>query len=123
MTARAGEETPVSPPHTVIVTGYSSAPRNTGSYAQYGIIGSTFEVDLSTRRIVDAEFFVVTQVAQNFLKRTSVGYRLPDDADLICEIIRNQYVAPSANALAIAVKNASRRLADHLATEAPQKDA
>lgn len=73
-----------------------------------------FEVDPSSRLIHDAEFFVVTEVAQNFLKRTATGYRLPDDAEDICERIRTQYVAPSANALAIAVRNAARRLTDHL---------
>lgn len=103
-----------APPETIIVTGYSSAPKNTPTYTAYGVSGVVFEVDPSSRLIHDAEFFVVTEVAQNFLKRNAIGYRLPDDAEEICERIRARYIAPSANALAIAVRNASRRLTDHL---------
>lgn len=99
---------------TILVTGYSAAPKNTGSYTAYGVIGVVFEVELANHRIREAEFFVVTDVAQNFLKRCTVGYRLSQDVESICETIRTHYVAPSANALAIAVKNASQRFSDHL---------
>lgn len=114
MAERANNGYDPSPPQSVIVTAYSASPKNTPTYVAYGVSGAVLEVDLTTRRILDAEFFVVTEVAQNFLKRSVIGFHLPDDAEEICERIRTQYIAPSANALAIAVRNASRRFTDHL---------
>ncbi|MFX0538185.1 DUF3870 domain-containing protein [Ornithinimicrobium sp. Y1847] len=99
---------------TVLVTGYSAAPSNTGSHAVYGQVGVIFEIDRHSHTVVDASFLVVTPVAQEFLRRIVLRRRLPEDAEQMMEDIRTNYLAPSANALAISVRNAARRFTGYL---------
>lgn len=77
-------------------------------HSMYGHCGVVLEVDLEDDRIVAADFTVVTQLANSFLSTLIVGERISEDSDLP-EKIRLRYLAPSTEAVLVALRTAMRR--------------
>lgn len=94
---------------TVIVTAYAKAPQNTSMYEVYKYIGIVLEIDRASRKIVDAEFTLITDLAKSFLRRLFIGYNMDDGVDGIIERIENSYFAPSTNSFNVALKSVFRR--------------
>ncbi len=98
---------------TVLVSGYATAPAGTGLQRTYGSVGIVLEVDTATHRVVDAEFLVITSLANRFLRDVFLGARIPDDAGTLVEKLRATYLAPSADAMVVALRSAVDRYSAH----------
>lgn len=94
---------------TVLVTGYAKAPKGTVMQEIYSFCGVIFEIDPATNIIVDAEIALITDVAKRFFKTLLVGRNLDSDLDLIIAQIKKRYLAPSRDAMIIAIKTATQR--------------
>lgn len=94
---------------TIIVTAYAKAPQNTSVYEAYKHIGIVLEIDRKTRKIVDAEFTLLTNLAKDYFKRLFIGYCMDDGVEGILKKIDKCYFAPSMNSFNVALKSAFRR--------------
>ncbi len=103
---------------TVLVTGYAKAPKGTGMYEVYRHAGIVLELDPETGEILDVEFTFVTDLAKRFLRELLLGYRLEEDHDEILQAIRDQYLAPSSEAIVAALKGALQRYREKRASVA-----
>ncbi|WP_422733809.1 DUF3870 domain-containing protein [Micromonospora sp. WMMD558] len=103
---------------TVLVTGYSAAPRGTSMHARYEHCGVVLEVDPRTDVVVAAEFTVITGLANDFLRRLVVGYDLSQGIAGLAALIKSRYLAPSSDAMVVALRGAVQRYSDHKVTQA-----
>jgi|SRR5690625_1365425 len=94
---------------SIIVTAYAKAPQNTSMYEVYKHIGIVLEIDRETRKIIDAEFTLITNLAKDYFKRLFIGYCMDDGVEGILKKIENSYFAPSTNSFNVALKSAFRR--------------
>ncbi|CAM3245656.1 DUF3870 domain-containing protein [Sporolactobacillus spathodeae] len=94
---------------TVLVTGYAKAPQGTSMYEQYKYSGIVLEIDRKTQCIIDAEFTLITGVAQLFFRKMLVGYDLNNGLDPLIKRVENHYFAPSTHSLIVALKIACQR--------------
>ncbi|BDG59829.1 DUF3870 domain-containing protein [Caldinitratiruptor microaerophilus] len=99
---------------TVLVTGYAKAPQGTSMYEQYKYAGIVLEVETATHRVVDVEFTFVTQLARDFVRRLIVGYSLLDEVDEIVAVLNERYLAPSREAVVVALRAAAQRYQEHV---------
>jgi len=97
---------------TVLVTGYTPAPKGTGMYELYKYAGIVLEIDLATDIILKAEFTFVTNLAKDFLSRLVEGYNLNDGIENLCTLIRERYWAPSTESVVVCFKVAIKRYFD-----------
>ena len=93
---------------TVLVTGYAKAPQGTAMQQLYSFIGVILEIDPKTDKVIDAEFTLVTNVAQRFFETLIVGRDLKE-LNLAIEEIRERYMAPSREAMVNAIQTAVQR--------------
>lgn len=98
---------------TILVTGYAKAPQMSVMYEKYKYAGVVLEINVEKNTIVNAEFTVVTSLANNFLKKIVVGYDLNNGTDDLIKQIKCRYVAPSTNSYIVAIKSALRRYEEH----------
>src|SRR5690606_24054955 len=97
--------------NAVLVSGYAKAPEGTPLNNTYGLIGVVLAVDPVTHTIVDAEFLLLTALAQQFLKDLAVGYNLSEGIDPLLQRIEKHYWAPSQRALVMSLRTAYNRYA------------
>jgi hypothetical protein len=95
--------------NTIIVTAYAKAPQNTAIFEAYKHIGIVLEIDIASRKIVDAEFTLITNLAKDYFKRLFVGYNMEDGVGDLLKKIEGCYFAPSMNSFNVALKSAFRR--------------
>lgn len=107
-------DTPQDSQSTVMVSGYATAPAGTALHSVYGTVGMVLEIDPRTHEILDADFLVVTRLANDFLRRLYVGANFVTDLEVLAERTRTQYLAPSAAAMAVALRSASDRYGRHV---------
>lgn len=98
---------------TVIVTAYSKAPQNTTMYENNKHMGLVLEIHKKTHVIVDAEVTVMTDIVKNYFKRLLVGCNFKEDITPLIEQIKENYQAPSQNAMIVALKVAHQRYHDN----------
>jgi hypothetical protein len=98
---------------TVLVTGYSKAPQGTSMYEKYKHAGIILEVDIFTNVIENASFTFVSGLTTNFFERLIVGYDLTKGLDELINKIKMHYLAPSQQAVIVALKAAVQRYWDH----------
>lgn len=98
--------------NTVLVTGYSKAPQGTAMYELYKHAGIVLEIERSTHKIVDAEFTFIADLTKNFFKKLIVGYDLSQGLEPLIARIRTHYVAPSQQAVIVALQSAAQRYWD-----------
>lgn len=106
---------------TVLITAYAKAPQNTSMYENYKYVGIVLEIHKESHIIINAEFTFVTNLAQDFFKRMIVGYDFSKDISPLIEEIANDYLAPSQQAVIVALKVAHQRYKDRLEVR-KQKD-
>jgi len=94
---------------TVLVTGYAKAPQGTAMYEQYKHSGIVLEIDPVNHHIINAEFTVITELAQHFIRKIMIGYDLSKGIDDLIERIEKHYFAPSTQSVVVAVKTAYQR--------------
>lgn len=102
-------------PTTVLVTGYAPAPKGTAMYEVHKYAGIVLEIDLETEVILNAEFTFVTDLAKSFVTRLVQGYDLHDGTDGLLDLVSAYYVAPSTDAVKMAIKVAAQRYNDYKA--------
>lgn len=95
--------------NTVLVTGYSKAPQGTSMYERYKHAGIILEVNLDTNIIENASFTFISDLTKDFFERLIVGYDLSKGMDDLVDKIRNHYLAPSQQAVIVALKSANQR--------------
>lgn len=98
---------------TVLVTGYAKAPQGTSMYEKYKHVGIILEIDPETDEIVNASFTFVSELTTSFFKRMVIGYNLSRGLDSLIECIKSHYLAPSQQAVIVALKAAVQRYCDH----------
>lgn len=103
---------PSFPLRTVLVTAYAKAPKGTAMYEVFQHAGIVLEVDIETDIIVDAEFTFITDLAKDYLRRLLAGHRLTPEADDLPTLIACHYMAPSQQAVVVALKIACQRYFD-----------
>ncbi|WP_027725404.1 DUF3870 domain-containing protein [Tuberibacillus calidus] len=94
---------------TVIVTGYAKAPQGTAMFEVYKHSGIVLEINYRTNVIVDAEFTLITGLAQRYFRKLLIGYDLTNGLDDLIRRIETHYFAPSTNSIIIALKTAYQR--------------
>ena len=92
-----------------IVTAYAKAPQNTSMYEVFTYIGVVLEIDRGSRKIIDAEFTFITDLAKNFFRRLVLGHNMDDGAEELINQIEKSYFAPSTNSISVALRSAFRR--------------
>jgi len=102
---------------TILVTGYSAAPKGTSMQTQYAHCGVVLEVDPRTEQVVGAEFTVITGLANDFLRRLVTGYDLSKGIGDLIELIKTRYLAPSADAMVVALRGAFQRYREYQAAQ------
>lgn len=95
--------------NTIIVTAYAKAPQNTSMYEVYKHIGIVLEIDRQSKKIMDAEFTLITNLAKDYFKRLIVGYNMDNGVDELLKKIEISYFAPSTESFNVALKSAFRR--------------
>lgn len=98
---------------TILVTGYSKAPQGTSMYETYKHVGIILEVDPETDKIVNASFTFISELTTNFFTRMVVGYNLRKGLDELITEIKHRYLAPSQQAVIVALKSAVQRYWDY----------
>ncbi|SHG04082.1 DUF3870 domain-containing protein [Ornithinibacillus halophilus] len=99
--------------NTVLVTGYSKAPQGTSMYEIYKHAGIVLEINANTNVIENVSFTFITKLTSDFFERLVVGYDLSDGIDPLIEKIKNHYLAPSQQAVIVALKSAIQRYWNH----------
>lgn len=97
---------------TVLVTGYSKAPQGTSMYEVYKHVGIILEIDSETNIIRNASFTFVSNLTTEFFGEMVKEYDLSDGIDCLVEEIKNRYLAPSQQAVIVALKAANQRYWD-----------
>jgi hypothetical protein len=100
--------------NTALVTGYSKAPQGTSMYEIYKHVGIVLEIELSTHKIVKAEFTFVADLTKEFFNKLIVGYDLSQGLDPLIARIRAHYIAPSQQAVIVALQSAVQRYWDYV---------
>jgi hypothetical protein len=98
---------------TVLVTGYSKAPQGTSMYEVYKHVGIILEIDPETNIIQNASFTFVSSLTTEFFGKMVNGYDLSIGIDALIEEIKNRYLAPSQQAVIVALKAANQRYWDY----------
>lgn len=95
--------------NTVLVSGYSAAPKGTSMFEEFKHAGVVLEVDTTTHIVqaVDATF--VTELARSFFSRLVVGYDVSKGAGQIERLISARLHTPSREALIVALRAAIQR--------------
>ena len=99
---------------TVLITAYAKAPQSTSMYENYKYAGMVLEIHKESHIILDAEFTFVTKLAQDFFKRMVMGYDFSKDITPLIESITDNFLAPSQQAVIVALKVAHQRYKDSL---------
>lgn len=94
---------------TVLVTGYSKAPHGTSMYEHYKHAGIILEVNTKTNKIEQASFTFISSLTKGFFEKLVIGYDLSNGLDDLIERIKNHYLAPSQQAVIVALKAAVHR--------------
>lgn len=97
---------------TVLVTGYAPAPKGTAMHTVYQYAGIVLEVDPKTDIILRADITALTGLAKDFCNRLLSGQSMQDTEKLV-SLMRQRYLAPSIEALIMALRSAAQRYADH----------
>jgi len=97
---------------TVLVTGYSKAPKGTAMHEKYKYTGIVLEIHKETDIILDVEFTFVTDLARNYLKRLLKGYDMKTGIEPLVDLIKEHYLAPSQQSVIVALKVAYQRYRD-----------
>ncbi|SCC17156.1 protein of unknown function [Fictibacillus enclensis] len=99
---------------TLLITAYAKAPQNTSMYENYKYAGIVLEIHKETHIIINAEFTFLTQLAQEFFKRMVIGYDFSKEIQPLIEKIAKDFLAPSQQAVIVALKTAHQRYQDNL---------
>jgi hypothetical protein len=94
---------------TILVTAYAKAPQGSAMYEVYKYSGIVLEIDPKTNYIVNAEFTFVTELANDFFRRLTIGYDLSNGVDDLIERIESHYFTPSTNSVITTLKSAYKR--------------
>jgi hypothetical protein len=97
---------------TILVTGYSKAPKDTALYETYTYMGVSLEINVETNEIVNADFTFITGLPQDFLRRLIVGYNLKNGINPLVGRIRNCFFARSQQSVIVAIQSAVQRYWD-----------
>jgi hypothetical protein len=103
----------VAPLKTILVTGYAQAPKGTVMHERYKLAGVVLEVDSASGAIVAADATLVTALARDFFQRCVVGYDLSQGPEGLVQRIVAHFASPSRDALAVALRAAAQRFAEH----------
>lgn len=99
---------------TVLVTGYAKAPQGTSMYERYKHAGIILEINMKSNLIVNASFTFVSDLTSNFLEKIIKGYNLTNGLDDLVSKIKNHYIAPSQQAVIVALNAAVQRYWEHM---------
>ncbi|WP_067724965.1 DUF3870 domain-containing protein [Oceanobacillus damuensis] len=98
---------------TVLVTGYAKAPQGTSMYENYKHAGIILVINTETNKIENASFTFISELTTTFFQNLLVGYDLSNGLDELIKRIQNHYLAPSQQAVIVALKSAAQRYWDH----------
>ncbi|GLY10764.1 DUF3870 domain-containing protein [Pseudobacillus badius] len=107
---------------SVLITAYAKAPQNTSMYENYKYAGIVLEIHKETHIILNAEFTFLTNLAQDYFKRMIIGYDFSKDIKPLIEEITSDFIAPSQQAVIVALKVAHQRYKDSLEARKLKKE-
>ena len=93
----------------VLVTGYAKAPEGTSMQEVFKHAGVVLTINPETDIIENAEFTFVTDLAKDFFKDLIAGYDLKQGLAPLQREMEERYLAPSQNAVMMAMKVAVQR--------------
>lgn len=94
---------------TLILTAYSKAPQGTSMYEEFKHLGVVLEIDKENHIIMNVEFTFITQLANDYFKRLLIGKNILIDYENILNLIKENYVATSRQAVIVALRLAIQR--------------
>jgi hypothetical protein len=95
--------------NTVLVSGYSAAPKGTSMFEEFKHAGVVLEIDVDTHRIVAVDATFVTELARSFFARLVIGYDVTQGAGQLERNIAARLHTPSRDALIVALRAAIQR--------------
>lgn len=99
---------------SILVTGYAKAPSGTSMYEVYRHAGIVLEIEIETHQILNVEFTMIAQLTKEFFNKLIVGYDLSNGLEDLIQRIKKYYVAPSQQAIIVALQSATQRYWEHL---------
>jgi hypothetical protein len=99
----------------VLVTGHAPAPKGTAMHTVYQHAGIVLEIDPCTNLIVRADLTALTGLAKAFFNHLLAGQSV-DDTERLASLMRHRYLAPSTEALIMALRSAVQRYTEHKRT-------
>jgi hypothetical protein len=99
---------------TLLITAYAKAPQNTSMYENNKYAGIVLEIHKESHIIINAEFTFVTTLAQDYFKRMIVGFDFSKDISPLIEKVKSDFLAPSQQAIIVALKIAHQRYTDSI---------
>jgi len=94
---------------TVLVSGYSAAPKGTSMFEEFKHAGVVLEIDPATNIIIAVDATFVTQLARSFYSRLIVGYDVSNGMAPLERLISKAVHTPSREALIVATRAAVQR--------------
>jgi hypothetical protein len=94
---------------TVLVSGYSAAPKGTSMFEEFKHAGVVLEIDPATNVIMAVDATFVTQLARSFYSRLIVGYDVSNGMAPLERLISTAVHTPSREALIVATRAAVQR--------------
>jgi len=96
-------------PGTVLVSGYSAAPKGTSMFEEFKHAGVVLEIDLETHRIMAVDATFVTELARSYFARLVVGFDVTQGAAQLEKVIAARFHTPSRESLIVALRAAMQR--------------
>lgn len=94
--------------HTYLVVGHAALPQGMAAKSTYDHLGLVVEIEPKYGVIVKASVTLVTETAENFVKRVLIGRSLFDGIDEIIVEFKEYYRGAALNAIVAALKDLNR---------------
>lgn len=105
--------------NVVLVTGYAKAPEGTSMHQVFRHAGVVLAINPENDTIEDAECTFVTDLAKEFFRDLLVGYDLNQGLGPIQKDMEERYLAPSQQAVMMAVRTAVQRYTEKKQKKSP----
>lgn len=94
------------PNDSIFVTGVAKVSKDDAINAMYGSLSLSVVIDFSSNRILSVSANTVMQETNDFIAHLLVGKNLVTDMDLMCDLLRRQFLALSQKAVITALHDA-----------------
>ena len=103
--------------NTVLLSGYAKLPNNITAETVYQTLAVAVLFDRRSGIILEAEAYMVTNIAKNFIAGLLIGYNLNDGPDQLMEDFEQYYHGNAKRALETAMRMIFSKYQDYIAEQ------